>query len=99
MPEMPKLGKIIYILDRVEGQIIRERVEYIGKDTFLISGWQMSRKPSYSLAEKNYTWFDTRREAESECKKMMLSKYNERVIRFEPNSTNSWWNPITDVVK
>lgn len=62
----PKIGKKIYTI--WTGDIIEDRVGYLGKDSFLLEGYDMKVEPEYYYEDYNEKWFTSLAKAKKRCK-------------------------------
>lgn len=79
----PKLGQVVYII--YDDEIYKEKVEYIGEDTFLYS----IHSEEYWFENYNMTWTTTFEKAKS----ILKQNYKVKKIQLEEiqNHYGKWW--------
>ena len=63
----PKINDEIWCI--YDTQIIKEKVEYLGEDSFLIEGYACKYDPCYSYSDYNVTWFKDLEKAKKQMRK------------------------------
>lgn len=62
----PKIGKKIYTIWK--GDIVEDRVEYLGKDGFLIEDYDIKIISGYYYKDYDEKWFTSLAKAKKRCK-------------------------------
>lgn len=80
----PKIDDEIWCI--YDGQILLEVVEFLGKESFLIEGYDYKYDPEYCYEDYNKTWWKDLEKAKKEARRRYGRKI--KIVEFK----KGWWN-------